>query len=314
MNVTLLHEQMDGRILMRNAIVFGMALLLGACGSLNAGSPAEQSADAKVEASPQNAVSIQKFDVAPDNKASLPVAKPQIAYSYTFGYRLSDGSIGEVQQKHIALCDVMTVKHCRIVNMLRASRDGEFSDASLQLVVDSNMARAFGDKLDKAAADSGGENSDRGIEAEDLSKQMVDTDARIKAKQALADRLMVLIQNRAGKVGELVEAERAFSDAQQELDAARSWMTEMQGRVSMSKIDISYNSRSPSGSGFWRPVRDSFASVGQALGGSIATLLTVFVSLVPWLLALCGIIWLLRRRGWLTRMPLLKLWRTDRGS
>ena len=279
--------------------------------------PASRQKEAATAASQAAANADQSFDAADSVAAdasesvSIPTSTPQIAYSYTYGYRLSDGEIGGVQQKHVALCEQMGVAHCRVSAMKRDSNDGEFVNASLTLEVDAKQIKPFSAALDKAVGDSDGEATNRSTAAEDLSKQMVDTAARIKAKQALADRLMVLLQNRNGKVGELVEAERAFAQAQEELDAARTWMAEMQQRVGMSNIVITYQSRTPSGSGLWRPIRDSVASVGQTLGGSVGTLVSFVAAILPWLLALTGLIWLFRRLGWLgkLRLPWPKRWR-----
>ncbi len=240
-------------------------------------------------------------DPSEGKRSPIPATEPQIAYSYRYGYRIGSGEIDAVQAKHVALCDKLGRLRCRIATMQKSSVDGEFSNASLTLMVDAKIARAFGSDLDKAVADSGGETSDRGIEAEDLSKQMVDTQARITAKQALADRLLVLIKTGGGKVGDLVEAERAFADAQEELDAARSNMAEMQGRVALSKIEIGYNSRNASG-GFLRPVRDALAQGGQAMGASLGALVTFVIVLTPWVLLLMALLWLKRRMGWSTGM------------
>ena len=247
-------------------------------------------------------------------KLATPAVQPQIAYSYSYGYRLSDGDIDSVQQKHIALCDKQGSAHCRIVTMERASNDGQFATASLILEIDARQARAFSTALDQVVSSTGGDTSNRAIQAEDLSKQMVDSAARIKAKQALTDRLLILLQNRSGKVGELVEAERAFADAQEELEAARTWMREMEQRVALSKITITYNSRSPSGGGFWAPVRNSFASAGQLLGNSISGLIAVIVIILPWVLLIIGVVWLRRRWFKNAAMPWTKWRRQDKDT
>ncbi len=239
----------------------------------------------------------------PGEAPAIVVAQPQIAYIYGFTYTLPGGRIAAAQAKHVALCDALGPR-CRVVKMDQAGNEGQFATGSLHLVVDARIARAFGGRLDAAIADAGGSQSGRTIAAEDLSKQIVDTAARVRAKQALADRLTDLIRNRTGKVGELVEAERAFAATQEELDAARSWLSEMRQRVAMSAIDIGYNARSPDGGGIWAPVRQSLAQSGQMLGGSVAALLTFVVLATPWAILLVLLLWLRRRRGW--RWPFRK--------
>lgn len=223
---------------------------------------------------------------------------PQIAYSYRHGYRLDPGGIPAAQRRHTAMCDALGPTRCRIASLTRDTGDGRFVTAGLSLFVDARIARPFGDRLDAAVTGAGGEVSSRGIEAEDLSKQIVDTAARVRGKQALSDRLLLLLQNRTGKVGELVEAERAYASAQEELDAARSMLAEMRGRIAMSKVDIEYSSTAPVGGGAWLPVRDSLAEGGQLLGWSIAALIRFALILLPWALLVAVLVAIGRRRGW----------------
>jgi hypothetical protein len=172
---------------------------------------------------------------------------------------------------------------------------------TLALQVDSKIARQFGEQLDGAVAGLGGDAAMREIEAEDVSKQMVDAAARIKAKQALADRLLILIQRRDGKVADLVEAERAFAEAQEELEGARKWMAELQGRVSMSAFDITYNpgnqDRATDQRESW--LGEAVSDAGITLANSLAALIVFLVAALPWVLTLWALVWLIRRRGWL---------------
>jgi len=235
-------------------------------------------------------------------QATTPAA-PQIAYSYSLGYRLDRDQVPAVQQRHVALCDRLGAARCRIAAMSRDASDDNLTDAGLTLIVEARLARAIEDRLDAAVAGAGGSASSRGVEAEDLSKKIVDTAAKVRGKEVLSQRLLALLQKRDGKVGELVEAERAYAQAQEELDAARSWLAEMRGRVAMSKIEIHYQGNAPAASSAWRPLRDAFGSAGEVLGTSVARLVTVALAVMPWALVLALIVWLLRRRGWRLRLP-----------
>jgi hypothetical protein len=165
-------------------------------------------------------------------QATAPAAAPQIAYTYSFGYTVSPAMMSRPCSAPMSPCAIGSGPHAAASpQMSRDSGDGRFVQAGLTLLVDARIARQFGDRLDAAVSGAGGEVSQRGIEAEDLSKQIVDTEARMRGKEALAQRLLALLGSRQGKVGELVEAERAYAQAQEELDAARSWLAEMRGRV-----------------------------------------------------------------------------------
>jgi hypothetical protein len=285
--------------------VLALAVLTAGCGSHAVLKSAEALRAYDVEEPPPPAEVMPPPAVVDGAaQASSPVA-PQIAYTYTLGYRLGADRVGTVQQRHVALCDKLGAARCHIVAMNRSSAAEGGTQASLSLVVEARLARAFEDRLDAVAAGAGGSVSSRGVEAEDLSKKIVDTAAKVRGKEALTQRLLALLAKRDGKVGELVEAERAYAQAQEELDAARSWLAEMRGRVAMSKIDIRYESPAAAVGSAWKPVREAFAGAGEALGGSLARLLTFLLTALPWALALALLVWLLRRRGWRPRLPRL---------
>jgi hypothetical protein len=274
-------------------------LLAAACDrsdNFNMG-PGEELMAFKVQEEPPRAMDVQA-DRPAVARATVPPSAPQIAYTYNFAYRIGNRALPAVQQRHIALCDALGPARCRIVRMTRDSGEGAFVAANLSLQVDSRLARRFGDRLDEAVTGSGGSVTSRGIEAEDLSRQIVDTAARVRGKEALAQRLLVLLQNRTGAVGELVQAERAYAETQEELDAARTWLAQMRRRVAMSGIEISYNGDTPVGGGLWQPVRDSFAGAGQVLGRSIAALVSISLLALPWLIALWLLVRIARWLGW----------------
>lgn len=221
-----------------------------------------------------------------------------IAYSYGFTYRLPADAIARVEAAHVALCDRLGPARCRVERSVATAAEEGFGLNQLSLLVDARVARAFGHNLDVAAASEGGETTRHEISAEDLSKAMIDTGARIRAKQALADRLLTLLRTKTGGVADLVAAERAYADVQEELDAARTQMAEMQGRVAQSKVTITYESRETSGRGALRPLRDATREAGQTLGSSVGALLTFVIAALPWLALLAALIWLKRRLGW----------------
>jgi hypothetical protein len=113
--------------------------------------------------------------------------------------------------------------------------DGD-SGASLKLQVAASLAEGFGRNLDAIAGEGGGETVDRSIAAEDLSRQMIDSAARIRTREVLIQRLTGLLQTRSGNIAQAVEAERAINTAQEELEAARASLADMNGRVGCRRL------------------------------------------------------------------------------
>lgn len=245
------------------------------------------------------------YDVAkPDPKA---VSGPQIAYSYTLAYRLRSAEIAGVQARQIAACRSLGQQRCLVLKSSTAGGEDGDTHGDASLVIDARLATAFNHRLDAIATEADGTVSDRSVTAEDVTKQVIDTDASVRAKEALAARLLALIQTARGNVGELVAAEKAYADTQQELDAARGLQAELRRRVAMSQIDISYSGREATGS--FAPVRASFASAGSTFGTSVGALVTAGVALFPWILLLLALRWIARRLGWRGPISRFRDWR-----
>ena len=229
---------------------------------------------------------------------------PRIAYVYKYLFRLPSDILASTQERHVELCESLGSARCRVIDLKRSASTGDRAEASLTLEVAPPLARRFGQQLVSGAEGAGAETIDRAIDAEDLSKQIVDADARIRTKEALVRRLTALLETRSGNIAQAVEAERAINTAQEELEQARAWVTEMRGRVAMSKFEIDYEAAAALSGGFGEPIRAAFSSFGWLLGQSLGALIFLFAFLAPWLpvfaAAVFGRRWL-RRRGWLGR-------------
>jgi hypothetical protein len=218
---------------------------------------------------------------------------PQIAYVFDYGFRLAGEAIAPLQQRHADLCEKKGPNICRIISMEQGGSEGQYVHGTLQLAVASTQARSFGKQLTQVAESADGEQISSAISGEDLSKQIVDTEARLRARTLLRDRLMEVLATRRGTVAELVEAERGVAQVNEEIDQATSWLAEMRGRVAYSRMNIAYESGSPSAGGFMDPIRGAFGNIGTILGWFIGALITLLTIGLPLLLIVLAI-----RFGW----------------
>lgn len=270
-----------------------LCLAIAACSK-----PSGNEGQALQYAPPAPLEKLNTFDVtATDAANAAAVQGPQIAYSYQLSYLLGDAQLAGIQAKQVAMCTGLGPAKCQVAktSISNAAR-GANASGETRLLVDARIAIQFQRKLDEVVTTAGGEVSDRSTTAEDITKQVIDTDARVRAKQVLADRLTKLIAESDGKVADLVAAEQAFAATQEELDAARSLQASLRQRVAMSDITIGYSTRESND--MWAPVHRSFAALGDSFGGSIAALVTFVVIALPWVVLLSLLIWVLRRIGW----------------
>ncbi len=219
----------------------------------------------------------------PAARGPIAVAIPRIAYIYGYTFRLAAGDVAAVQERHLGLCRRLGAARCRVVSMRRGGQAEGQPTAELELAVAAPLADAFGRRLVSTAA--GATTVDRAIAAEDLTRQMIDSDARIRTRETLIRRLTGLLETRSGNIQQAVEAERAINNAQEELEAARALLEEMRARVAMSTVEIRYQAEATPAAPAGNPAADAFAQLGRLAAASLGVLILVAGIALPWLLA-----------------------------
>jgi len=290
--------------MMRMMLLAMLCLGLGACSKPT--NMAEKR-EARDVAMPMLAVSAPPHAELPAPQVAPPapqaeaiaVSVPRMAYSYSYSFVLPGTSIAPAQEAHIALCDRLGPARCQLLAMFSETGGERAAGASLKLRVTSASAREFGVALEKTVSSVGGRAVNRSITAEDVSKSLVDTQARIHQRELLIERLTEILRTRKGTVEELVEAERSVAAAQEELDQAKGWLAELQGRVAMSTIDVNYAEQVTA-----EPTEHVGNSIGETLRASakafvvtMGVVLRLLIFAAPWLL-LGAIVWAGVRRIW----------------
>lgn len=264
--------------------------------------PAERVAPPPAATEMESSEAMSSPAIMPPTSSTDPIAVnvPQIAYRYAMGFRAPDDAIKPLQNRHADLCEARGPRECRIVSMRQAEREGDYSYGSLQLAVSSRIAREFSKELEESSGTVDAELVSSSIDGEDLSKAIVDTEARLRARTVLRDRLMEILRNRNGTVKELVEAERGVAQVNEEIDQARSWLNEMRGRVAFSQMAITYESGYPAASaetgpgGFTKPILSAWNALGSILGSMIAFFMLALTVVVPIGLVIYGAVRLVR--------------------
>jgi hypothetical protein len=251
-----------------------------------------------VQESPPAAVTLPDVEppAAPDEpnaQSAIAVTVPRNAYTYGFTFRLDRDRIAAVQERHLALCRRLGPALCRVTAMQRGGTAGGDSGANLKLQVSASLAEGFGRNLIAVASDGGGETADRSIAAEDLSRQMIDSEARIRTREVLIQRLTILLQTRSGNIEQAVAAECAINAAQEELEAARAALADMRGRVAMSALEIAYAARGPAPAAA-NPLAEALGQVVATAASSLGAMILIVGLFFPWAI-LAGLLFLLVR-------------------
>ncbi len=223
-------------------------------------------------------------------------AGQQIAYSYGFGFRIAKGRIAELQQAHIAACEAM-VARCRVLRVSQSRSDWDgYGEVKLQVAADA--AGSFSKALSGPAQKLGGELISSVRDGEDLSDTIIDTEARLQSRLVLRDKLTAILKANTGSVDELIKAESAVAEVNEEIDATRSKLQSYRTRIRMSAVRIEYRPEyGESQLGFSRPVMTAVRSIGTTLGTATAALIYLLTAMIPIVLFVLALRWVLHRFG-----------------
>ena len=214
----------------------------------------------------------------------IAVSVPKMVYVYRYAFVLPGTSIAKAQQAHVALCDKLGPARCQVLSLSSEAADESIAKATLKLRVASAIGRQFGTSLEQAVSGTGGRAVSRSITAEDVSKDMSDTEARLRQRALLVERLTEVLRTRKGSVAELVEAERSVAAAQEEIDQAKGWLTELRGRIAMSTIDVDYAAAVASTEPVRGSIGDTVAASASAFAIAMGGMARVLIFAVPWLI------------------------------
>lgn len=244
---------------------------------------------------------------APEASASpgvaVPAGLPMLAYSYEYGIEAPAKRVRDLAAGHEAACAAAGPLKCQMTRSSVSQAGEDRVSAHLELRATPAWLTGFRAGLAGDAEAAGGRVTRSDVESEDLSRQIIDTDARLRAMTTLRDRLQALLASRPGKLSDLVEIERELARVQGDIDSAQSQLAEMRGRVSMSAVTINYNAfgvAAPQG---------VLSPLGRALTdflGIVVFTLAAMVRLIAWLLPWAlvgGLLW------WLLRHRLAKIFR-----
>jgi hypothetical protein len=251
--------------------------------------PNPQAAEGDPAGNSESATTASRPDIHP--------SLPRMAYVYDYGFRLEAEAIADLQERHADMCEQAGPFVCQIVSQSHSGNvEDDYASGRLELAVIADQARAFGSRLGSAAESAGGEQATAAITGEDLTRNMIDTEARLRSRIALRDRMMEVLRTRQGSVAEIVEAERSVAQINEEIDQARNWMEEMRQRVAFARVNIDYSTAAAPANDFLGPVSAAIASIGSILGYLLAISIVLATVAIPITAGFYGLRW---ARVWL---------------
>ena len=280
----------------------------------SAGAPAPPAAAPAPEAPrDRDASSGETASSGPATNPSQPAGPSPVlylAYSYGLGLEIPSQRLASVMDGHVQACQTAGPRQCQLINSNRSGDPDSYMEGYVSLRGEPAWLRAFMAGMSAQVDQVGGRIISQTTNSEDLTRQIVDTEARLRALTSLRDRLQELLRSRPGRLSDLLEVERELARVQGEIDAIQSSLAVMRTRVAMSELTISYRSAPrPVGSDTLEPLRRALAGFLGIIVAGFAAIITVIAGLIPIAVVAVPLVWLAlrwrRQRGgrWFKREP-----------
>ncbi len=270
--------------------------LLGACGNSAFDRGSAPSASPNYEAADQGGFAKNSAADAAQSETNAS-SRSFLAYRYNYSFALPVDTVAPTAKAHVKLCRDAGPNICQVLSSSMSADQEDYASAYVQLRADPEWLKTFIQDIQNSVKDAKGDVTQSGVSAEDLTRSILDTDARLKAQLTLRARLEKLLETRDAELPDLLALERELARVQGDIESATSTLNALEKRVSMSVVDLNYQSKQAAVS------RGAFAPIGMALkdfarnvSHGIASVIQFLSFILPWIIfILLPLLWLIRR-------------------
>lgn len=225
-----------------------------------------------------------------------PVQAPRIAYVYRYGLELPVEQVPTLQARHEQACAAAGPAVCQVVGSSSRRTGRDQLTAELEIRATPAFVAAFRTRLGGEADRAGGRIAQSATDSEDLTRALIDTEARVRALTTLRDRLQQLLATRSGPLDQLLATERELARVQGELDANRSTLEVLGARVATSRLIIEYTALGQlAPDSAFRPVSDALSGALTVFMSGVAALILLVAGALPFLIVGVPLVWLILR-------------------
>ena len=250
----------------------------------------------------ESATSAQGRAVAGPNVS--PTAAPGVAFNYQYSFALAAQRVAELQERHAAMCEELTVARCRITGMHYQVLGPDDIQARLELKLDPAVARSFGRRATDAVLQADGMLTANEISGVDAGGQIRQAGQDITRLRADLTRIEQQLAGRSLEPEERAELQAQAEQLREQIRALGDQRQAQQESLATTPMVFNY------GSGDLVPGYQPPQSLGEALGHAwsdfkegATAVLAGLIRAAPWLitLLLIALAALFVRRRWFPR-------------
>lgn len=223
-----------------------------------------------------------------------PGTLPMMAYSYSWQFSVPTENMQGLQVAHKKLCEDAGPANCYITNSsLDAIGKAEGASGYLSMRATEVWVRSFEAGVGEGVKPFGASVYSNSRSAEELTSQIVDNEARLRSMVAHRDALQKMIEDKPGRLADLLEIQQSLAQAQGDIDSRQSVLAALKLRVSMSVLTFNYQPEYAAVSNsIWRPITDAFGDFGPAFARTVASIVRFIAAVLPVLIIAGAGLWL----------------------
>ena len=224
-----------------------------------------------------------------------PTAAPGVAFAYKYAFNLPDVKISAVQEAHAARCEALGVGRCRITGLRYSVDDDDRVDASLDVKLSPDIARAFGKESTGDVVKAGGRLSQTEFTGEDT----IPVTAAANSNKADAERQIADIERRiaAKATGdrERTQLQLQLADLHQQRSEARTVIAGQGALLASTPMTFTYLGKGGiTGFRGENPLFEAGKSFVASMVAMISIVLQFLAWVLPWALLLALLVILFR--------------------
>jgi hypothetical protein len=234
-----------------------------------------------------------------------PTAAPGVAFNYRYAFRLAAPRIAEVQERHAAMCEQLTVARCRITGMhYRVVNDRDI-EAMLAFKLDPAAARQFGREAIGVVVQHEGMLTESEISGVDVGTSIRAAGRGIAELEADLARIEARLRQGV-PAGERSQLTYDAEQLRAQIRSIRASRDQQQESLATTPMIFRYGSGGLVPGFAPRPtLRQALDNAGEGFLDGAYILLRILIALLPWALTLGLIAWIvaLIRRRWFRKAP-----------
>ncbi len=144
-----------------------------------------------------------------------------------------------------------------------------------------------------------GKVMNQNINANDITEEYIDLEARLKTQKELEARLLKLLAEKTARLTDVVEVEQKLASVRQIIESIDGKMRHMRNQSEMSTLTLSLYEpailQTSSGGGFFYELGQGVKKGLRGFTEILAGMITLFIALLPIIILVLVIFWIIRR-------------------